>query len=235
MDLEDGKRPFTEVLHDMAHPKKKRDPRVVRLAAVTSAITEVLGKQDCSASKIYAKTVTAIEGALSSSNGTVEESISTQQALLQLLSTTIPYVNPPSIVIATLPLVSRVLRAIVSSTRAIGDETVLETKDELGGVISVLRWTCRASSEVCKCLEPRADDKAVKQFLLGTLVTLMRDRRVKVRKGAQEGVLEILLLQETDRKCHPVITKTLTAYVHNEIKKPVNGIFRQYSTDLAIH
>jgi hypothetical protein len=219
LEEEDG-RSFREVLHEMAHPAKKRDPRTVRLAAVTSAVIEVIGNDNCSASEVYAKTVTALEGTLTATSGeSVTDSISTQMALLQVLSTTVPHVNPPAILMATLPLTSRVLRAVVSSIQAISDETVMETKDELGGANAVLRWACRASGEILKSLNSNADEKSVNQFFLGTLVALFRDRRPNVRKAAQDGVVEVLVSQETGNNRHPVIIRTMSAYVHSELAK----------------
>ena len=158
MDVEED-RAFGDVIQELAQPVRKRDPRAVRLAAVTCAILDVVDNHS-SASQVYAKIVATLEGTLTSESTHIADSLSTLVALLELLSTTVPYVSPPAILGATLPLTSRVLCSIVSSTQTIGDTVVLETKDELGGVNAVLRWVCRASSEVLKCLNLDADEKA---------------------------------------------------------------------------
>lgn len=211
MDFEAETPSLVQVLQALAKPAQRRDHRAVRLAAVTSAIVEVI--PECTASNVYAKVVTALEGTLTS-KGTAD-SLPTQTALLELLSTVVPYVEPRAILVATLPLTSRVLRAIVSYAQGIGDEV---TKDELGGVNATLRWTCRASSQILKYLGSSSiDEKAAKQLLLCTLVALFDDRRPKVRKAAQEAVLEVLRAREMGFGCHSVITKTITSYVDSNL------------------
>ena len=219
MDFEPETPTFDQVLQALAKPARKRDPRAVRLAAVTSAIVEVIPSGDgvCTASNVYAKVVTTLEGTLTSERK--GENLPTQAALLELLSTIVPYVEPRSILAATLPLTSRVLRAIVSYIQGISDEVVMETKDELGGANATLRWTCRASGQVLKYLGTGSDEKAVKQLLLGTLVALFSDRRPKVRKAAHGVALEVLCAKEMGLECHPVIAKTITSYVHNNLAK----------------
>ena len=223
MDLEEREQSFEKILQALAEPVKKRDPRAVRLAAVVSAMMQVVGEDDASASQIYAKTVTALEGTLTVTTTknaeAVAESLSTQVALLELLTTTVPHVQPTAILTATLPLTSRVLRAIVSYIQSISDQVVMETKDELGGANAVLRWTCRASSQLLNRLGPNTDEKTVKQFLLGTLLALFRDRRPKVRKAARGGALEVLVVGESGTVIHPVVKKTLSSYVHIELAR----------------
>jgi len=218
---------FSDVLSDLTQPSKKRDPRSIRLAAVTSALVDVAtdgGSAGITAAKVYVSTVTALEGTLQSKDDSqVANSLSTQVALLELLQITVSHVEPAAILKATLPVTSRVLRAVVASVESVGsDAMVMETKDELGGINAVLRWACRASTEVLKRLDPTADEKAVKQLFAATLLTLFRDRRSKVRKVAYNGAVELLNMGgdgDGAVKCHPVITRTATAYVHAELSK----------------
>jgi hypothetical protein len=214
---------FSDVLNDLRSPAKKRDPRSIRLAAVTSALVDVAangqGDDSVTASKVYASTVTALEGTLQSKEGgQVADSLATQVALLELLQITVSHVTQFAILKATLPLTSRVLRGVVASTEAVSADMTLETKDELGGINAVLRWACRASTEVLKRLDASADDKAVKQFFGGTLLTLFKDRRPKVRKAAYNGVVELLQVEDGSA-CHPAIVRSTTAHVHTEFTK----------------
>jgi hypothetical protein len=213
---------FSDVLNDLRSPAKKRDPRSIRLAAVTSALVDVAGNgqgdASVTASKVYAATVTALEGTLQSKEGAqVADSLATQVALLELLQITVSHVSN-AILKATLPLTSRVLRAVVASVEAVRADMILETKDELGGINAVLRWACRASTEVLKRLDASADEKAVKQLFGGTLLALFQDRRPKVRKAAYNGAVELLVVEDGPA-CHPAIVKATTAHVHAELTK----------------
>lgn len=246
---EDNDESFSQVLAELK--RATRDPRSIRLAAVTSALIEVMqdprpdnaatssssSSTSCTAAKLYAKAVTALEGTLQeadtnneakkSSTTSLHETIATQIALLELLHRILPFVTPAAIVTATLPLTSRVLRALVASSLAIeegdGGDIVMETKDELGGINAVLRSTCRVTSKVLQQIHANADPKVVRQLLADTLLLLFHDRRPKVRKAAQAAVLELLLLQQSSpasslsRHCHPSIPKVVTNYAHAEL------------------
>ena len=246
---EDYEESFSQVLAELK--RTTRDPRSIRLAAVTSALIEVMqyhhlpandsSSSSCTASKLYAKAVTALEGTLQEaadtnnddpttaaikSTSSLHETIATQIALLELLHRILPFVTPAAIVTATLPLTSRVLRALVASSHAMeeaGSDKVMETKDELGGINAVLRSTCRATGQVLQQIHAQADPKVVKQLLTDTLLVLFHDRRPKVRKAAQAAVLELLLLQqsmptESSRHCHPSIPKVVTNYAHTVLR-----------------
>jgi ribosomal RNA-processing protein 12 len=211
MEIDGDDHSFSVILNGLKDGSKKRDPRSLRLAAVTAALVEVAGS-DPHAKAVYAKAVTALEGTLQES-GSISETLATQVALLELLQLTIPHVQPAAILTATLPLTSRVLRAIVASSQAIGAKGPMETKDELGGVNAVLRGACRATLQVLKHLEAKADHNAVKQLFNETLVTLFQDKRPKVRKAAYNGTLELLMVEEP-MQCHPSIRRAATSYSH---------------------
>jgi ribosomal RNA-processing protein 12 len=221
---------FADVIQTLTGTNKKtRDPRSKRLAAVTAAIVEIAAASSqneerpaeaVTAALVYSHTMTALEGTLSSSSklqghdgaataaaaaAVVGESLATQVALLELLATTVPYVATPSrgVLVATLPLTSRILRAIVVTCQAVDTSSLLtETMDELGSVNAVLRATCRATSQILQQLVqtgtattaslPAQFSKFVSDFYQETLLTLLHDKRPKVRKAALQGALEVL-------------------------------------------
>jgi ribosomal RNA-processing protein 12 len=158
---------------------KNRDPRAIRLAAVTSAMMDVCSKE-ANPAKFYASIVNTLQ----------EETLdlATQLALLELLSVTIPHVSSSTLT-ATLAVTSRTLRGIVSSCRL---SEVEETKDELGGLNATLRACCRVTSLFLQHISPTADAMEVRKFLQGSLVLLWEDHRPKVRKAAQQAVSEVL-------------------------------------------
>lgn len=228
MDFDDDN--YTVVLDTLKSPSNKRDPRTLRLAAVAAAMSEVVGNsKDVSAAKVYAATISALEGTLKSEaqSQNMLDSLSTQVALLELLRQTVPHVTNPLILDASLPLSSRVLRGIVSSSLGMdGDEIIqqqADTKDELGGINAVLRAVCRASTELIKCLTPKCDAKLIKQFYFGTIMGLFEDHRPKVRKASQNGIIEILFAIETS-PCHPAILKATNLYSHNKLRTIMKGV-----------
>ena len=175
--MEDVNDDFSSVLQSLM--VKNRDPRAIRLAAVTSAIMDVCS-QDAPPAKFYASTVTTLQ----------EETLdlATQLALLELLSVTIPHVSSSTLT-ATLAVTSRTLRGIVSSCRL---SEVEDTKDELGGLNATLRACCRATSLYLQHISSTADATEVCKFVQGSIVLLWEDRRPKVRKAAQQAASEVL-------------------------------------------
>lgn len=217
MDEEDD-RPFADILRDFAHPTERgqpqHDPRLRRLSAVTAAIIELTGSHqgDCSASKVYANTVTALEGTLASDMDS--NSLATQLALLQLLVTTMPHVKPPTILTATLPLSSRVIRAVISSIIPSRSSVEIEAKEELEMMNTILQWACRAATQVLTFIESSADGNVVKHLITGSYLLLLRDRHLKVQKASQQGILELVM---REGRCHPAVLKTVSIYIHGEL------------------
>jgi hypothetical protein len=197
----------------------RRDPRSVRLAAVTSALLEVV--EELSASQMYAKVVTALEGTLMKEEGSfTADAIATQVALLEVLTVTLPYMtHQKAIVTSTLPLTARVLRALVTTSR---EAAVMETKDELGGINALLRWTCRSVSKVLQQLTRHADAGQVKALVEGTLLILMNDRRPKVRKEAVVGLSDVLCSNDCPREVRKVTTHYAHAILSSARKAPGN-------------
>lgn len=210
---------FTQVLTDLKSRSWKRDPRSTRLAAVTAALVDVI-QGDVSAAKVYASTVTTLEGTLQQEEQAVDSLLSTQVALMELLSVTIAHVAPATIG-ATIPVTSRVLRGVVASCQAVAlsateGTTTMETQDELGGINAVLRGACRASAQVLRCIPPNSPDKVVRQLLHGTLLTLFQDPRPRVRRAAHNGVCELVVMD--DPSCHAAVLKGSTAYLHAHLE-----------------
>lgn len=242
--MEVGQASYSDILNSLKDVTKKRDPRALRLAAVTSAIVEVVAAEDggdsrVSAAKVFAKAVPALEGTFRKSaegggrggDDDISDSLSTQVALLELLEVTVPHVTPPVIISATLVLTSRVLRAMIESVRDAANaaatsqnSTLLETTDELGRVNAVLRRTCRVSTEVLRRVGTSANEQIVKELLTGTILTLFQDRRPKVRKAAHGSTIELLSMGEEEptptarsSSCHVVIRRTVTQFAHNQL------------------
>lgn len=217
---------YSDVLKRFQHPvaSKRRDPRSVRLAAVTSAVLDIAGTDNSSAAQVYAKAIAALEGTLTTTTVVslqdAGNAVSTQCAILELLAVTIPHVTPPAILSATLPLTSRIFRALVlTATTSAKQHPTTASVEEIGGTNALLRWICRVSVGVLLCIAPNTEAKAVKQFFLGTLIAMFRDKRPKVRKAAHTGVLELLARQsETNRpSTHSAIYFEVEEYIHREL------------------
>lgn len=208
---------FADILGTLKNPASKRDPRSIRLAAVTSAITDVVGEHEVSAAKVYAATISALEGTLKvQTPQETLDSLSTQVALLELLRVTVPHVENPAILSASLPVSSRVLRGIISASLAVNlsDLRPFETKDELGGINAILRGVCRASVEILRRLtDTKTDEKILKQFFHGTLLACFDDHRPKVRKLSQNSISEIIFMEN----CNPVIAKSTSSFAHGRL------------------
>jgi hypothetical protein len=228
---------FEAVLGDLKTLSgKSRDPRSLRLSAVASALVDVV-QGEVTAAKVYASTITTLEGTLNNQQqqqrenaSSIVDSLLTQNALLELVSLTIPHVAPAALA-ATVSVTSRVLRGVVASCQAaMGDNNnnnnnsynpvmLVETQDELGGVNTVLRGACRASTTVLASLPSSTNEKAVRQLLYGTLLTLFQDDRPKVRKASHNGLCELLILSSSSlSSCHSVLRKSLLAYVHSNLE-----------------
>ena len=226
---------FTEAVTNLKGlSKKSRDPRSLRVATVTSALTDVV-EGDVTPGKLYASTVTTLEGLLHQDHGgdlnAILDSLTTQAALLKILGIVISHVSPATLG-ATIGLTSRVLRGAVSSSLSIlgtqdGEttSTILDTNDGLGALSTVLSEACQAVGEVLRYLPPTVtDESAVKQLLTGTLIRLLQDTRQKVQNSAKDALNGLLLMGSP--RCHPAILKTTTKYVdmhiNNYLKHPSN-------------
>ena len=215
---------YTVVLEALKSPTNKRDPQKIRLAAVAAAMSDVVGTKqtNSSAGKVYAATVSALEGTLKGNQSNdlaphqVLDSLMTQAALLELLRVTLGHVENPAILDASLPLTSRVLRGIVDSLLGMENSDLhpIETKDGLGGTNSVLRGVCRASKELINNVTHKCDPKLLKQVFFGTLMALFEEDRPKLRKASHNATLEIILAEN----CNPTIIKAMSALSHNKIR-----------------
>ena len=226
---------FTEVVTNLKGlSRKSRDPRSIRVSTVMSALTDVV-EGDVTPGKIYASTVTTLEGTLHKDHGgdvdVILDALVTQAALLKILGVVVPRISAATVG-ATIGLTSRMLRGAVSSSLSIlgtqeGEttSTILDTNDGLGALSIVLSEACHAVGELLRHLLPTVtNDSVVKQLLAGTLIRLLQDSRQKVQNSAKDA-LNGLLLMSTPR-CHPAILKTTTKYVemhiNNYLKRPSN-------------
>jgi hypothetical protein len=200
---------YSEVLNSLTAGGRtaSKDPHRTRLAAVTTAIVEVARSTEnnedapCPASQVYAKAVTALEGTIQQDSD--DQTWATQAALLELLDVTIGHVTPAAILVATLPVTSRVLRALVALSRDVAEKAGSDGRGtgREGGPNAVLRWTCRVTARlllgVANCTSVRQVDETTVKLLLGdTLFALLEDRRPKVRKAAQGALVELLHVDE---------------------------------------
>lgn len=218
---------FANVLESLKTPPStlRREARIVRRTAVVMAILDVVGDASLASSsaagKVYAQCVTALEGTL-----TTNETKGTQIALLEVLSFVLPHVYPPEILSATIPLTSRVLRALV----ALGDESLSEKNeadDKTGGSNAVLRWVARVASILIARLPANADEKEVKQLLNITLLNLFSDHRPKVRKAAHNHVIEMLSSEHGNSR---VVLNTISSFCHKQLATSMEEVSKSLST-----
>ena len=221
-DEEEDLMSFPDMIESLTSLAGKRDPRHIRLSSVTSALVDVL-EGDITPAKVYASCVSTLEGTLKQDlSYRADDSLATQVALLELFSVTVPHVAQPTLG-ATITVTSRVLRGVISSCQAVSSEaSSFETKDELGGIPSVLKAACRASTEFLRSIPSAVPEKAVRQLLYGTLLSMFQDPRQGIQKAAQGGVCELLVMEE----CHPSIKKGVNSFVHSHLeslrKDPLN-------------
>ncbi len=229
---------FTEVVTNLKGLSKQRDPRSVRVGTAIAALTDVV-EGEVTPGKIYASTVTTLEGTLHKDHGgnvgVIVDSLSTQAALLKILGVVVPHVSPATLG-ATIGLTSRVLRGAVSSslyilgtqeseTTTTTTNTLLDTNDGLGALSMVLSEACQAAGEVLRHIPPSlTDEAAVKNLVAGTLIRLLQDSRQKVQNSAKDALNGLLLMNSP--RCHSAILKTTTKYVdmhiNNYLKRPSN-------------
>jgi hypothetical protein len=211
---------FTDFVGNVTDLSQSRDPRSRRVGATLSALVDVI-EGDVTSVKVYASTISTLEGTLHQTHTDVSlilDSLSTQSALLKILCSIVPHVAPPALG-ATVDLTSRVLRGVVSSCLSIfineTNGTLLDTKDGLGGMSAMLSNACDAVTEILRYLPRITDERAMRQLLNSTLLTLIQDTRAKVQNAAKEG-LSILLSMRSPR-CHPAIVKGTMKYMNAQI------------------
>lgn len=233
---------FTEVVDDLKSlATNSRDPRSVRVGNVISALTDVI-QGGVTPGKVYASTVTTLEGTLHQDHGDVNimlDSLTTQTALLKILGVVVPHVSAATLG-ATIGLTSRVLRGVVSSSLSIlvndSQGSLLDTNDGLGALTTLLCETCHTVGEVLRNLTPSTvQEAAVRQLLTGTVLGLLQDTRQKVQNAAKNSLSGLLLMNSP--RCHPAILKATTKYVNmhidNYLKNPSNQNENQNMIELT--
>eukprot|EP00532_Pseudo-nitzschia_australis_P009039 CAMPEP_0168170372 /NCGR_PEP_ID=MMETSP0139_2-20121125/4143_1 /TAXON_ID=44445 /ORGANISM="Pseudo-nitzschia australis, Strain 10249 10 AB" /LENGTH=267 /DNA_ID=CAMNT_0008087867 /DNA_START=109 /DNA_END=909 /DNA_ORIENTATION=+ len=188
---------FTEVVSNLKGlSRKSRDPRSIRVSTVISALTDVV-EGEISPAKVYASTVTTLEGTLHKDHaGDVD--VILRGAVSSSLS-------------------------ILGSQEGAATNMLLETNDGLGALSTVLCDTCQAVGEVLRHLPlSTTHESVIKQLLMGTLIGLLQDTRQKVQSAAKDALNGLLLMGSP--RCHPAILKTTTKYVNmhidNYLKNP---------------
>jgi hypothetical protein len=230
---------YSLVLQGLKSPSNKRDPRKLKVAAVASALSKVFGEDEgLSAAKVYAATVSALEGTLTesaSSREDIVDCLSTQAALLEILRLTVRHVSNPAVLDASLSVSSRVILGVLEAVRGIecaSNSLLLVTKDDLGGIAAVLKAVCRASTPLIQRLSNKCDAKLLRRLYFGTLIGLLEDEsRLKVHEAAQTGILELLIHDES----HPIIAKSTTSYFHNRLRGFIKAVNREDQQQEVLH
>lgn len=234
--MDDDDNSFSQVIENLKALSTERDPRLIRLAAVTAALGDVAGESP-PPTKFFASAIETLEGTLHQNHqeaNTILDSLVTQMALLDIISLTVPHVAP-GMLAATAPLTSRVLRGVVHSCRSIGvqemQSIILDTQDGLGGVSSLLCSSCKAVSELLRNLPSVVDNKIIANLLNATLVSLLKDTRGKVKTTAVNEICGLLAMESP--KCHVTIRNETTKYIKREIEKSLQDLTGDASTDFV--
>lgn len=216
---------FANVVGTLKELSQSRDPRSRRVGATLSALVDVI-EGEVTSVKVYASTISTLEGTLHQMHKDVNmilDSLSTQSALLKILSSIVPHVASPALG-ATVDLTSRVLRGVVSSCLSIlvseTNATILDTKDGLGGMSAMLSSACEAVGGILRHLPRTTDERVIRQLLTSTILTLLQDTRDKVQNAAKEGLYSLLAMRSP--RCHPAIVKVTMKYMNAQI-----DIFKQ--------
>lgn len=212
--------PFQEALENVLSLSKQRDPRLVRLASVTSAVKDVSGGNP-SPVKFYASVIETLEGTLHESNqsaDTILDVICTQSAVVDLIGLVLGHVSP-STVSATFRHSANALTNVVQSHLSFATEgrqgSISGTHDGLGGVVPLLCSVCKTSSILLRRLDSISDGKAVSRLLRKTLLVLVTDSRSNVKGSATSELCS--LLADTSSVCHGMVLKETTQHVKGEI------------------
>merc|ERR1712151_836781 len=198
--------------------KKNRDPRDIRLAAVSSALIETIldRRRSTSSNKsitykdiipfeIFGCTLTALEGTITQQQGEESNLLEQQLPLLQILQLVLPYCtiddNQIVMFLSQYKLLSRVLRSLKNYYSSNSMSSTMETMDELGGYNAMLRHIITTSREAIIAYNNCNTDKnSDENKLLETaqklyehcILSLLEDKRPKVRRTAQSSIMEFI-------------------------------------------
>lgn len=233
MDDDDS---FSQVIENLKGLSTNRDPRLIRLASVTSALAELAGDNPVP-TKFFASAIETLEGTLHQKfqdADAILDSLATQMALLDIICLSIPHIAPGTLA-ATAPLTSRVLRGVVHSCRSIGTQDVqsiiIDTQDGLGGVNALLCSSCKTISELLRYLPSVVDKKIVVNLLNTTILSFLKDSRAKLRSTAVNELCGLLAMDPS--KCHAAIKIETSRYVKREIEKALRDIKGDATTDFV--
>eukprot|EP00980_Cylindrotheca_fusiformis_P013508 scaffold3450_cov114-Cylindrotheca_fusiformis.AAC.13 len=217
-------RSFLEVLQDVHALSKKRDPRLRRVASLSSALRDVSGGNP-SPVKFFACAVETLEGTIHQKHekdSSFFEFLTTQTALVELIGLTIPHV-PAAALGASVSLSSRVLRGVVRFWQSFGSEesAIFDTKDGLGGVDSILCSSCNAVSLLVGSLPLETDKNTVANLLQSTLLSLAKDSRTRVKSTATIELRGLLAMELPT--FHTCIREATMRYVRRELEMSVKN------------
>jgi ribosomal RNA-processing protein 12 len=237
ISMMDEESSFFQVLENLNGLSNKRDHRLLRLASVTAALKDVSGG-DPSAAKFFAAAVETLEGTLHQKHqeaDTILDSLSTQTALLDIISLTIAHVAPATLA-ATASLSSRALRCVVHSWQSFGiqeaQSVIFDTQDGLGGISALLCSSCKDVSGLLRHLPIAADDNTVANLTRSTLLSLLKDSRPRVKSAAISELCGLLAMDLP--KCHNIVHKETTKYVKKEMERSLKStVEEEASRDLV--
>ncbi len=213
---------FSGLIESLQKRSGSRDPRLVRLSSVVSAITDVIRREglEVTPPRVYAKTVVTLEGSIQRDHQGIDQlvdSMYTQVALLELLHSVLPLLET-STISATFAPTARALRNLLDFLTSLGGDVALDmkfnTKDDVGSLPSVLCAICKSSSMLFRCISKVAEDmdeKLVRQSFRATLGLLLNNKSERVRTSAKKHIGG--LLQMEDPKCHAVILKDINGHI----------------------
>ena len=117
-------------------------------------------------------------------------------ALLELLHATVPFVTPVAILVQSLPVTLRILRALLFVTTTTAEDALVVA------AAALVRDVSRRDAAFAALVNNNNNtEKATQQLLRGTLLALLPDPRPKVRQLAQNGLLEGLQPADNNCKC----------------------------------
>jgi NUC173 domain len=225
LDYED-RDDFDFMIHKLISQGKNlgnNEPRVLRLVTVASALMEVHQKQSSASENFkamnpaewYASTVSALQGE--------NLDLASQVALLELLTMILPHVASSTLV-ATFPITSRTIRAIVTSCRMSEMNNSNSQNDSIAtGILSALKLCCRVACLLLQNIKSSTIQSIdVQKFLQGTMMVLWEDKDTRISKAAQKISTELLqsIGDGTENSCCQFLVNIWTEFSIKHLSFP---------------
>lgn len=233
--LEEGI-PFSDVIKTLCNPNQTRDDHSVQIAAVASALVEVIQEKLPSESFEHISPASFYLSALNALNSTLvsdrPEQSSPQLALLEILRQVIPYCasSHPNIYVNQFPTLSRSLRGIIASipsSHSSQDQSKIST-----GWNALLRQCMRTSTIALNGIMVHDKDasssleKDILKCYQHTILQQFDDPRPKVRRQAHSCALELMhlchSLQGTEGNIYKLIPDHMVQYCHLVMSSFIN-------------